>query len=80
MQHSIILNGCISVTLHVLKLLSIARGPEKIFEWGFLNIVTKSIGNLKYSTKVIYLHSSAKETQLFSVHFFRDRVYLNRYI
>ena len=30
MQHSNILKGCISVTLHVLKLLSIAREPETI--------------------------------------------------
>ncbi len=36
---------------------------------------TKSWGDLKYITKFIYLHSSAKETQLSTVHFFWDWVY-----
>ena len=47
-----------------------------VFWNGFLNIVSKSIGKMKYSTKFIYLHSSAKETQLSTVHFFWDWVYI----
>ena len=74
MQLSNFLKGWISVTLHVLKLQSIAKEPRTIFERGFLHIVTKSIDKLKCTTKFIYLHSSAKETQLSTVRFFWDWV------
>ena len=58
MHHSSSVKGCISVTSHVLKLLSILEFWNGVF----LHIVTKSIGKKKYSTKFIYLHSSTKET------------------
>ncbi len=75
-QLSNVLKGWIFVILLVLKPLSIAREPWTIFEWGFLHIVTKSIGKMKYTAKFIYLHSSQKEMQLSTVRFFRDWVYL----
>ncbi len=46
------------------------------FGTGFLHIVTKSIGKMKYTTKFIYPHSSQKETQLSMLRFFWRRVYL----
>ncbi len=42
----------------------------------FYQIVTKSIGKMKYTTKFIYLHSSPKERQLSMLRFFWRRVYL----
>ena len=72
MQLSNVLKGSIFVILLVLKLLSIAREPRTIFKWGFLHIVTKSKGKMKYTTKFIYLHSFQKEKQLSMVRFFRD--------
>ena len=53
---------------HLLKLLSIAKEPWTILERGFLHIVMKSIGKLKCTTKLTYLHSSQKETQLSTEH------------
>ncbi len=38
--------------------------------------VTPSMGKMKYTAKFIYLHSSEKEMQLFTVRFFRDWVYI----
>ncbi len=65
MQHFNSLKGCTSVTLHVLKLLSITRKPWRILEWGFLHNVTKSRGKMKLTTKLIYLHSSKKRNATF---------------
>ena len=77
MQLSNFLKGRLFVTLQLLKLPSIAREPWTILERDFLQIVTKSIGKMKYTTKFIYLHSSEKETQLSTVRFFWDWVYVN---
>ncbi len=76
MQLSNFMQGRIFVTLHVLKHLSIAREPWTILKQGFLHIVSKTIGKLKCTTKFTYLHSSQKETQLSTVRFFWDRVYI----
>ena len=46
-----------------------------ILKRGLLHIVTKRIAKMKYATKFIYLHSSAKDTQLSMVRFFWDWVY-----
>ena len=75
MQLSNVLKGRIFVILPALKVLSIARELQRIIEWGFLHIVTKSMGKMKYTTKFIYLHCSQKEMQHSTVHFFRDWVY-----
>ena len=80
MQLSNFLNGRIFVTLHLLKLLSTAREPWRILEWGFLHIVTQSIGKMIYTTMCIYLHSSPKERQFSTVRFIWDWMYTLRKI
>ncbi len=72
MQLSNFLKGWNSVNSHVLKCLSISivKEPGNILEQGFLHIVTKSIGKMKYSTKFICLHSSPKYMPLCTVRFF----------
>ncbi len=57
------LKGWIFVNSHVLRFLSIAREPGTILEQGFLHIVTKSIGKMKYTTKFICLQSSPKDME-----------------
>ncbi len=48
---------------------------EQCWNRVFLHVVTNSTGKMKCTSKLIYLHSSQKETQLPTVRFFRNWVY-----
>ncbi len=50
------------------------HGIESCGIFYFGSVVTKSLGKMKYTTKFIYLHSFAKDTQLSTVRFFWDWV------